>query len=98
MMTLKTVAYTLLWLVVAALPAYTANAATLRDVRHIVIILKENHTFDNYFGLFPGRRREYDGRARGQTRAAHTSSRSTRERLAPQTRRRLARLRQWTDG
>ena len=54
MMTLKTVAYTLLWLVVAALPAYTANAATLRDVRHIVIILKENHTFDNYFGLFRG--------------------------------------------
>lgn len=53
-MTLKTVAYTPLWLVVAALPAYTANAATLRDVRHIVIILKENHTFDNYFGLFPG--------------------------------------------
>jgi hypothetical protein len=26
----------------------------LRDVKHIVIILQENHTFDNYFGLFPG--------------------------------------------
>jgi len=53
-MTLKSVAYTLFWLIAAALPAYPANAATLSDVRHIVIILKENHTFDNYFGLFPG--------------------------------------------
>ena len=54
MMTLKTVAYTMLSLVVATLLAFPANAATLSDVRHIVIILKENHTFDNYFGLFPG--------------------------------------------
>ena len=97
-MTLKTVAHTLLWLVVAALPAYTANAATLRDVRHIVIILKENHTFDNYFGLFRGADGSTTGVHEGRLRAAHTSSRSTGERLAPQTRRRLARLGQWTDG
>ena len=24
------------------------------QLRHIVIIVKENHTFDNYFGTFPG--------------------------------------------
>jgi phospholipase C len=30
-----------------------ANAASFSDVKHIVIILKENHNFDNYFGLFP---------------------------------------------
>src|SRR5581483_9317870 len=24
------------------------------QVRHVVIIVKENHTFDNYFGSFPG--------------------------------------------
>jgi hypothetical protein len=57
MMTLKTVAsacYIMVLLVFAALVACPANAATLRDVKHIVIILKENHTFDNYFGLFPG--------------------------------------------
>jgi phospholipase C len=41
-------------LVFAMLAARPANAATLSDVKHIVIILKENHTFDNYFGLFPG--------------------------------------------
>ena len=23
-------------------------------IEHIVIIVKENHTFDNYFGTFPG--------------------------------------------
>src|SRR5262249_39146810 len=23
-------------------------------IRHIVVIVKENHTFDNYFGTFPG--------------------------------------------
>src|SRR5207302_6241326 len=25
-----------------------------KKVKHVVIILKENHTFDNYFGTFPG--------------------------------------------
>src|SRR5690242_18139504 len=23
-------------------------------IRHVVVIVKENHTFDNYFGSFPG--------------------------------------------
>lgn len=23
-------------------------------IEHVVIIVKENHTFDNYFGTFPG--------------------------------------------
>jgi phospholipase C len=54
MLTLKTATYTMLSLVFVTLLASPANAATLNDVRHIVIILKENHTFDNYFGSFPG--------------------------------------------
>jgi phospholipase C len=29
-------------------------------IEHIVIIVKENHTFDNYFGTLPGA----DGRGR----------------------------------
>jgi len=56
-MTLKTVTsacFMMLLLAFAVLSDCPANAATLRDVKHIVIILKENHTFDNYFGLFPG--------------------------------------------
>ena len=23
-------------------------------IKHVIIIVKENHTFDNYFGSFPG--------------------------------------------
>ncbi len=27
---------------------------TRNQIKHVVFILKENHTFDNYFGAFPG--------------------------------------------
>jgi phospholipase C len=30
------------------------SAATPNPIEHVVIIVKENHTFDNYFGTFPG--------------------------------------------
>ncbi|HKD75012.1 MAG TPA: alkaline phosphatase family protein [Ktedonobacterales bacterium] len=30
------------------------SAATPAPIEHVVIIVKENHTFDNYFGTFPG--------------------------------------------
>ena len=30
------------------------SAPPLMPLKHIVIIVKENHTFDNYFGTFPG--------------------------------------------
>ncbi|PWU19930.1 MAG: hypothetical protein C5B50_05725 [Verrucomicrobia bacterium] len=40
---------------------------TINDLRdlidHIVIIVKENHTFDNYFGTFPGAEGQKVGRA-----------------------------------
>ena len=29
-------------------------AAGLRKIKHIVFLVKENRTFDNYFGAFPG--------------------------------------------
>jgi phospholipase C len=32
----------------------TQRKAMNSQLRHIVIIVKENHTFDNYFGTFPG--------------------------------------------
>jgi phospholipase C len=36
-------------------PADEARAAAAAiPIRHVVIIIKENHTFDNYFGAFPG--------------------------------------------
>jgi phospholipase C len=44
----------------------TANVHTGQDltaIQHIVFIIKENHTFDNYFATFPG----VDGATRGLT-------------------------------
>jgi phospholipase C len=34
--------------------AMTPLAATPTPIKHVVVIVKENHTFDNYFGSFPG--------------------------------------------
>src|SRR5690348_14023922 len=34
-------------------------------IKHVVVVVKENHTFDNYFGSFPGA----DGAAQIQTAA-----------------------------
>jgi len=31
-----------------------AMAQSLQQVQHVVFIIKENHTYDNYFGQFPG--------------------------------------------
>ena len=28
--------------------------ASTTPIKHVVLIIKENHTFDNYFGTFPG--------------------------------------------
>ncbi len=35
-------------------PSQPVIAAGLNQIQHIVIIVKENRTFDNYFGTFPG--------------------------------------------
>src|SRR5215831_4313907 len=31
-----------------------ALAAAPIPIHHVIVIVKENHTFDNYFGAFPG--------------------------------------------
>jgi len=38
----------------AAAFAFSACSNGTNKVEHVVIILKENHTFDNYFGTYPG--------------------------------------------
>ena len=35
-------------------PAAAQSAAQASPIKHIVVIVQENHTFDNYFGTFPG--------------------------------------------
>src|SRR5258708_6203418 len=46
-----------LFLVVAVLGMVsraTTNTSSFNPIQHVVVIFKENHTFDNYFGTFPG--------------------------------------------
>ena len=43
----------ILFLLPLVIFSINANAANT-PIEHIVFIIKENHTFDNYFGLFPG--------------------------------------------
>jgi phospholipase C len=62
----------LAWVVVVALGALGCTGddeprpAPSMTIKHIVVVVKENHTFDNYFGSFPGA----DGVAQIQTAAA----------------------------
>ena len=30
------------------------NLAATSPIKHVVIVVKENHGYDNYFGAFPG--------------------------------------------
>lgn len=40
----------------AAAPASAqrSNAGDIHNIRHVVVIMQENHSFDNYFGTYPG--------------------------------------------
>jgi len=38
----------------SASPVQAQVPASAAQIKHIVFILKENHTFDNYFGSLPG--------------------------------------------
>jgi len=40
--------------VVGSAPVSAALPTGANQIKHIIFILKENHTFDNYFGTFPG--------------------------------------------
>jgi phospholipase C len=50
------------WLVVFALlllsssphPVNSATTTTSDPIKHVIVIMEENHTFDNYFGTYPG--------------------------------------------
>ncbi len=34
--------------------AHDGPVSTMTPIKHVVVVVKENHTFDNYFGTFPG--------------------------------------------
>jgi phospholipase C len=35
-------------------PPLVINAAAASKIKHVFVLMQENHTFDNYFGTFPG--------------------------------------------
>jgi len=49
-------------------PVTSSTPGTVDPIQHIVIIVKENRSFDNYFGTFPGAA----GATRGQTSSGQT--------------------------
>lgn len=61
---------------VAAAPA-EVEAAT--PIKHLVVLLQENHTFDNYFGTFPGA----DGIPSGTCMPVDPTSRTSTECITP---------------
>ena len=38
----------------AGVPAQALTASAATPVQHVVILMQQNHTFDNYFGTYPG--------------------------------------------
>ena len=40
--------------VAATFPAAAPSANSLQRINHVIVIYQENHSFDNYFGNFPG--------------------------------------------
>jgi len=39
---------------IAAAQAAAASDTGIHKIKHVVIIMQENHSFDNYFGTYPG--------------------------------------------
>ncbi len=74
-------------------PARPVDSAAAAHIKHLVVIVQEGHTFDNYFGTYPGADGIPAGITSGNVRpAAFTSPRN------PELDTRLATARQALDG
>jgi len=40
--------------VASTTPASAASSASIGAIRHVVVVVEQNHTFDSYFGRYPG--------------------------------------------
>src|SRR6201996_2623298 len=47
-------------------PGIAAGTDLLPQIRHIVVLMMENHSYDNYFGMLPGRGEGYPAGAGGE--------------------------------
>jgi len=61
------IAVALIIALIRCMPAFARTPPDAIQIKHVVFILKENHTFDNYFGAFPGT----DGASSGKTHTRH---------------------------
>jgi len=43
-----------IWRVLTPIASHRVDASSPTPIQHVVIIMMENHTFDNFFGRFPG--------------------------------------------
>ncbi|MDF2461703.1 MAG: hypothetical protein K0S68_1106, partial [Candidatus Saccharibacteria bacterium] len=73
-------------LILAALPTVPAAAAPVEDaptttpIQHVVWMMQDNHSFDNYFGTYPG---DVDGIPEGVCQRLKMNSESTRGCVQP---------------
>jgi phospholipase C len=61
------IAVALIIALIRCMPAFARTPPDAIQIKHVVFILKENHTFDNYFGAFPGT----DGASSGKIHTGH---------------------------
>ena len=72
-------------LVLAAIAAVPAAASPVEDsptmtpIKHVVWMMQENHSFDNYFGTYPG----VDGIPNGECQRLNLSRKSTKGCVRP---------------
>ena len=72
-------------LILAAIPTLTAAAAPVKDastttpIKHVVWLMQDNHSFDNYFGTYPGA----DGIPSGVCQRVSLNRKSTRGCVQP---------------
>jgi len=54
-------------LVISALPHSVSAAPAATPIKHVIVIVQENHTFDNYFGTYPGVNGIYNVKAKANS-------------------------------
>src|SRR2546425_8806277 len=52
-LTKATLSIVLMLLLLTQLPMIHASSTTTTPIQHVIVIMQENHSFDNYFGTYP---------------------------------------------
>src|SRR5260370_8050101 len=52
-LTRTTLLIVLMLLLLTQLPMVRASSTTTTPIQHVIVIMQENHSFDNYFGTYP---------------------------------------------